>query len=77
MWKVKAQLKWNEVIIPERCHPGEGRGPVFANAKTCVANIYVFHRYRDAWGPLFSGVTILWNFKCHILIVYQHNLNVE
>jgi hypothetical protein len=45
MWKVKAQLKRNEVIIPECRHPGEGRGPVFANAKTRVADIYVFHRF--------------------------------
>jgi hypothetical protein len=25
-------------------HPAEARDPVFANAKTCVADIYVFHR---------------------------------
>lgn len=56
----------------ERRHPGEGRDPVFANAKTCVADIYVFHRKAiknslrgksslcSAWAPLFSGVTRIW-----------------
>ena len=71
---VNAQLKWDSGIIPECRHPAAARDPVFANAKTCVADIYVFHCFtmknllrsksslRSAWVPAFAGMTILWNY---------------
>jgi len=59
--------------VAETRHPAVARDPVFANAKTCVADTQVFHcvamknllrsksSLRSAWAPLFSGVTRLWN----------------
>ena len=74
--------------FPEPRHPAEARGPVFANAKTCVADIYVFHRKAmknslrgksslcSAWAPRVRGVTALWNNFSVIETggIYKNNL---
>jgi len=74
--------------FPERRHPAVARDPVFAKAKTCVADIYVFHREAmknslrgksslcSARAPRVRGVTCLWNNFSVIETggIYKNNL---
>ena len=40
--KKRRKLKLKLVVVPESRHPAVARDPVFANAKTCVADTMFF-----------------------------------